>query len=195
MRDAGAIRWSASAASLAMLFLLFASGSAAGASQQPPGRFELRGSRLLARFTVVRSRLGGIEVRDLAGGASLSSGEAFSLKLRDGRVLAASQMKLIAVPKSEVVAPVAGASRAAERVTGRRFCADLAMQDGSLTARWCATLRRGANYLRQEVTLKAGARPVDVAEVRMFDFAAPGARVVGKVTGSPLVAGDFFFRV
>jgi hypothetical protein len=34
---------------------------------------------------------------------------------------------------------------------------------------------------------------VDIAEVRLFDFEAPGARVVGKVAGSPIVAGDFFF--
>ncbi len=54
-------------------------------------------------------------------------------------------------------------------------------------------LRQGANYLRQEFTLQALAQPVDIAEVRLFDFEDPGAHVVGKVAGSPVVAGDFFF--
>ena len=68
-------------------------------------------------------------------------------------------------------------------MAGRRLCADLTTEDGSLAVHWCAVLREGANYLRQEVTLKAGAQPVDIAEVRMFDFDAPGAEVVGKVPG------------
>jgi hypothetical protein len=47
--------------------------------------------------------------------------------------------------------------------------------------------------MRQEITLRALARPVDIAEVRLFDFKVPGTHVVGKVPGSPLVVGSFFF--
>jgi len=36
-------------------------------------------------------------------------------------------------------------------------------------------------------------KPVDLADVRMFDFAAPDAKVVGTVPGSPVVGGNFFF--
>jgi hypothetical protein len=78
-------------------------------------------------------------------------------------------------------------------MAGREICADLRTEDGALTAHWCAILRTGTNYLRQEVTLMAVGRPADLAEVRMFDFAAQGAQVVGKVAGSPLVDGNFFF--
>ena len=53
-------------------------------------------------------------------------------------------------------------------------------------------VRDGTNYLRQEVTLRALGQPLDIAEVRLFDFDAQGALVVGKVAGSPIVAGDFF---
>ena len=67
----------------------------------------------------------------------------------------------------------------------KRLCADMAIDHVPLTVHWCAVLRDGANYLRQEVTLKATAKPVDIAEVRMFDFAAPAAKVVGTVPGSP----------
>ncbi len=69
----------------------------------------------------------------------------------------------------------------------------MAINDVSLAVHWCAVLRDGANYLRQEITLKATTQPVDIAEVRMFEVAAPDAKVVGIVPGSPLVEGNFFF--
>lgn len=34
---------------------------------------------------------------------------------------------------------------------------------------------------------------MDIAEVRMFDFNASNAQVIGKVAGSPITAGTFFF--
>lgn len=132
-------------------------------------------------------------MKDAADGKSLNPGELFSVKLRDGRVVAASRMKLTSAVAEDLIVPVVTASRAAEHVAGKRLCADLAAEDVSLAVHWCAELRDGANYLRQEVTLKAATKPVDLAEVRMFDFAAPDAKVVGTVPGSPLVAGNFFF--
>jgi hypothetical protein len=155
--------------------------------------YELNGARVAARFVAEHNSLRMVWVKDVATGEQLAPGEIFSLKMRDGRVIPASAMKLKAMPAVESVEPVSASPRAAEHVRGQRMCADLATADSALTVHWCATLREGANYLRQEVTLKAGAEPVDVAEVRMFDFAAPSAQVVGKVPGSPIVAGNFFF--
>ena len=157
------------------------------------GRHELRGDRLTARFEVANGGLKGVEVVDGRSGARLTPGEGFSIQLRDGRVINGSQMKVNAGPQEELVVSDPGASRAATRVAGQKWCGDLSAEDNSLTVTWCAVLRDGANYLRQEVTLKAGAQPVDIAEVRMFDFDAPGAEVVGKVPGSPMVDGNFFF--
>jgi hypothetical protein len=186
------------AAALAFLFVAGAAGFAAApgfasSSDASTGIYELNGQRLEARFSVDGGRLRVVWVKDLASGATLAPGEAFSLTLRDGRVIVASAMKLSAAPVEETVPPIPAASRAAERVAGRRLCADLSTTDNALTVRWCAVLREGANYLRQEVTLKAGAQPLDIAEVRLFDFDAPGAEVVGKVAGSPMVDGNFFF--
>jgi hypothetical protein len=185
----------AMAEAVAFAFLLFVvlAASTNTAQGQAKNEYELRGERLTARFEVVDGGLKVAEVVDRKSGAKLLPGEAFSLQLRDGRVIAASQMKMSAAPVEEQIAATPAASSAAERVAGRRVCADLSEDDISLTVHWCAMLREGANYLRQEVTLKAGARAVDIAEVRVFDFDAPGAEVVGKVPGSPMVAGDFFF--
>jgi hypothetical protein len=155
--------------------------------------YELRGERLAARFQAGDGGLKVVAVVDRNSKAMLKPGEAFSLLLRDGRVISASQLSVYAPPVKETVAPDAKASRAAERVAGRRLCADLSTTNNLLTVHWCAVLRGGANYLRQEVTLKAGAQQADIAEVRMFDFDALGAEVVGKVPGSPIVQGNFFF--
>ena len=178
---------------LPLAFLFVAAWAAQASAPDAKGGYELRGERLSARFQVANGGLKVAEIVDRRSGAKLNPGEAFSLSLRDGRVIAASQMKMSAPPVLEPVTPDASASRQAERIAGRKLCADLSVQDNSLGVHWCAVLRDGANYVRQEITLRAGAQPVDIAEVRLFDFQAPGARVVGKVAGSPLVAGDFFF--
>ena len=187
-------KWQAGSRTVAGAFLLFA-GLASLCSAQGKTRdaYELRNERIAARFEVVHGGLRITEIVDRASGVKLSPGEAFSLRMRDGRVLQASQMKLDASPAEEQIAPVPEASSAGQRVAGRSLCADLKTADASLTVHWCAVLRDGANYLRQEVTLKAVTEPADIAEVRLFDFDAPGAKVVGKVPGSPLVAGNFFF--
>ena len=136
-------------------------------------------------------RIAGIQ--DLSSGAVLRPREAFSLQFADGSAVAASQMRLLHAPAETAIAPYATASRLAERMAGRELCADLASTVHDITARWCAILRDGAHYLRQEVTLKAGDQPVQISEMRLFDFADPDARVAGTVRGSPLVAGNFFF--
>jgi hypothetical protein len=155
--------------------------------------YELKNERLSARFEMGASGLKLTAIADRSSGTTLQPGEVFSLLLRDGRVISSSQMTMYGSSVKERVASDGKAPRAAERVEGRRMCADLSTVDNSLTVHWCAVLRDGANYLRQEVTLKAGAQAVDIAEVRLFDFNAPGAKVVGKVPGSPIVDGNFFF--
>jgi hypothetical protein len=162
------------------------------AAQAQSKTYDLTGPRLMAHFAVSKGHLRFASLKNAAGGKRLKPGEAFSVKLRDGRVIAASQMKTTsAVTESDIV-PALAASRAADHAAGKRLCADLAADDVLLTVHWCAVLRNGANYLRQEITLKAASKPADIAEVRMFDFAAPAAKVVGTVPGSPIVDGNFF---
>src|SRR5512146_2947771 len=173
--------------------VLLAAVDVASTVAQGNHTYELSDSRLTAHFAVDHGSLHFAWVKDVADGKTLTPGEAFSVKLRAGRVVAASRMKLTSAVAEDQIAPVVTASRAAEHAAGKRLCADLAVEDVSIAVRWCAELRDGANYLRQEVTLKAATKPVDLAEVRMFDFAAPDAKVVGTVPGSPLVAGNFFF--
>ncbi len=193
MRDFAESRALAKVVVTGFLILVFGGGFAFASQGQPASTYELSGPRITARFTVDGGHLRFAGLKNAGDGKTLQPGEAFSIKLRDGRVIAASQMTLVGAATEEPIAPIPTAPRAAEQVPGKRVCADMAINDVPLSVHWCAVLRDGANYLRQQVTLKAVDKSVDLAEVRMFDFAAPDAKVVGTVAGSPLVAGNFFF--
>jgi len=179
------------------VFVMLLSATLSASAADAPGRaaktYELGGGRLAVRFQAINGGIKVREIEDRSSRAKLHPVEAFSLKFRDGRVIAASQLKMNADPVEEQVAPNPSAARHAEQVAGRSICAALSTQDNSLAVHWCAILRDKTNYLRQEITLRALSHPVDIAEVRLFDFDVAGARVVGKVAGSPIVAGDFFF--
>ena len=155
--------------------------------------FVLRDARLAAHFEVVDGGLRVAGIEDLGSGAVLRPGEAFRLQFEDGSEIAASQMQLTTAPAETEIAPETAASRAAAGLAGNELCADLTAESRGLTVHWCAILRDGTNYLRQEVTLKAGAEPVKISAVRLFDFEEPNARVEGTARGSPLTAGNFFF--
>lgn len=182
-------------ASSSLALLGFFVGAVAGTNCVPAqtAQYTLRGRQLTATIHVDNGALKGYEVANRRDGATLKPGEPFALKFDDGHILAASQMKLDGKPVETSIAAKPNASRRAEQIPGRQLCADLTAQAEDLTAHWCAIERDGTNYLRQEVTIKAGANPAHISEVRIFQFAAPGAQVVGTVQGSPFVAGNFFF--
>jgi hypothetical protein len=97
-------------------------------------------------------------------------------------------MRIVAGPRAERIAPRPDATRLAERFAGWQVSITLRDADARLEATWRATLRDGARHLRQEVTLSALREPIAVREITMLDCALPGAEVVGKVAGSPIVA-------
>ena len=175
-----------------MAFAVHASVVTAVVAATDPSVHELRGERVSAVFQAANGSLKIKQIEDRKTGARLLPGEIFTLMFRDGRVLAASQFRLTAEPQEQPLTPIASAARHAEHLGGKTLCADMQAKDIALDAHWCATLRDGTNYLRQEITLRADDRPADIAEVRLFDFAASDAKVVGKVAGSPIVAGQFF---
>lgn len=147
----------------------------------------------MARFQDANGSLRVVGVEEMSTQGFLRPGEAFTVVLRDGRAIAASQLHVDAEPATEALAPNPNAARLAERTGGQRLCVQLSTDDSLLAIQWCAELRTEANYIRQIIKLRALGKPVDIAEVRLFDFDAPGAQVVGKVAGSPIVAGSFFF--
>lgn len=121
--------------------------------------------------------------------------EAFSLELKDGRVIRASGMT-VAGAVEELALPVnPGASRLADRFPGRAVAATLVTPDGTVRVEWRASLGDAANYIRQQVVIRSS-KDLEIARVVMVDCPLPaGADICGTVPGSPVVAGTRFMAL
>ena len=120
------------------------------------------------------------------------TGEGFQLVLGDGRTLKAADFKLVK-PVRTVDLPVdAAAPSAARHFAGKQVVWELVDEPDHLAAVCQASLREGATYVRESLTLKAAEQDVLVKEITLFDQTIPGAEVSGTVDGSPVVAGSFF---
>jgi len=118
--------------------------------------------------------------------------EAFVLKLRNGRTIKASGMKVVGTIITESIPANPGASRLAERIHGQQVKALLETTDKSLRVEWRAMLRDGGNYIRQEIAIKP-ATDMDIASIIMVDHKLPAnSDVCGIVPGSPVAAGTCF---
>ena len=115
-----------------------------------------------------------------------------ALRLQDGRIIPASEMRLLGAPKTSTLDADPTASRAAARLPGKQMCTDLAADAISTQVQWCLISRGDAPYLRQEIKISAGKAPVPLSEIRLIDIQDAAAHVVGTVPGSPLVAGNFY---
>lgn len=107
--------------------------------------------------------------------------------------LAASRFKVFEGPKMVDLAAEPKNPRAASHQPGKAIVAKLRDESTGLNVLWKAVLRDGSNYLREELTLMAGSRPVVLTGVQLLDREAPGAARLGTVPGSPVVAGNCFF--
>ena len=161
-------------------------------AQSVPDGVAMSNSVVTLLAPVNGKRLGGLRFTDRLAQQSLAQADPFVLILRDGTILRASDLDVIGAPAIAALKPEPNASRASERLPGQTFTVELQATATPLRVTWRALLRDGANYIRQEVTLSATTADVPIAEVRLVDWGAPDARVVGTVKGSPIVAGDTF---
>ena len=116
----------------------------------------------------------------------------FSIALRDGSVLHAADLVVDGAARVEHFTPDPTAARYSERLPG--IAVHYALNDpaGRFTADWAIILREGSQYIRQSLTIHAGARPADVSDVRSSISGLRALLLAGLVKGSPLVDGDFF---
>jgi hypothetical protein len=167
-------------------------GPAAALAERETCRLENAALRMSWQVAEGRLRPGPIvdrlSKRTIPGG-----GEVFLVVLSDGRTIPASGMKLLRPPQSENLPAGGRAVRAASHHPGKCLSATLVTGDGTLEAEWRAMLRDGDNYVRQELSLQARGRDLPLAEIMLNDLSAEGAKTVGTVRGSPVVAGNLFF--
>jgi hypothetical protein len=172
-------------------FLLLSASLGAAAAQRAPA--EVFGNdAIAAHFRVEKGHLLLESIEARGHQSVLKQLEAFVVVSNDHREIASSAMELMGKPKETTVAADPRASRAAAHLPGKQICADLKLRAPSFEVHWCMITRGDAPYLRQEVTIQAGAQQLPIAEVQLLHFATNGARVAGAVAGSPVVAGDFY---
>ena len=119
----------------------------------------------------------------------------FALALDGGVLLDSAAMRVVEPARAEEVPPDPRATRASEKIPGRRLTVALADAENRVAVRWRATLREGSHYVRQEVAIEARGADLPLREIVLVDLDVPGASVCGTVAGSPLAAGSWFFAV
>jgi len=133
-------------------------------------------------------------------------GECLQLIFEDGRILKASDLKIVGEPELANLQPdrkswlpprlptrVGAVGRLAEQLGGKQITVSLVSPGGDLQVEWRAILRDGSNYVRQQMVVTVTYKPIRVKEVVLLELAAPGAKVMGTVDGSPVVTGNMFF--
>lgn len=169
------------------LFLSVISGAAA----RPAAIQSFGDGAITARLHMAGPHLILDSVRARGQSKAVTLHELFVLDLGEEREIRASQL-ISSSPVTTFLAPDPGASRAAARQAGRQLCADLRPATGSFNVHWCMIVRGTAPYLRQEVSIQAGGLPLALRDVQLLRFRDEDAHVVGSVTGSPIVAGNYY---
>lgn len=124
-----------------------------------------------------------------------ANGELFEVVLENGRRYAASEFTVIGEPRLTELAPNPNAARRAAQIAGRQVALTLESKDKQLRIVWRALMRDNANNVRQEIELAPTHGDCQIAEIIWFDDAMPNAASAGRVDGSPMVDGNFFFGV
>jgi hypothetical protein len=152
----------------------------------------LKNAMLIAQWQTDGGKLraGSFGRPDAAGGQKLL-GNAFTLVFANGQALSSASMSIVGSPRLEKMETDDHAARMAEHSSGKRAVVQLEDLSSKINVVWSVALRDGDNYIRQEISI-SGAQEIPIREVRLFDFALPGAHVVGYVKGSPVVAADMF---
>ena len=145
-------------------------------------------------WSATDGRLQPARIEDKLNGGELPlNGEVFQILLGDGTVLKSSDFNLIDFPRVESLKADINSTVASHRESGRQLVAKFAAPAKHLSADWRVILRENSSYVRQELTLRAAGKDVLIKEIVLFDEQAPGAKTIGTVDGSPVIANNFFF--
>jgi len=145
-----------------------------------------------ATWSTRAGSLQGQSLTNRSTGKSLFLAGVFDLVPREGPVLRSSEFKIVSAPVIEDARASRDSSKAANHLPGRQVRIELEDPSSKLRVTWIAVLREGANYIRQEVTIRATQQSVALAQVVLIDALVPGAAVSGNVKGSPVTARTWF---
>jgi len=183
---------------LLLALVLNSSGSgqtgASSADRDPAGTVTLSNHAISATWSVRGGSLRWQSLTNHFTGATLPlDGSVFELVPKEGPVLRSSDLKMLTAPVLREISASpdspAASSQAAGRLPGRELRAELQDPSGNIQIIWKAILRDDANYIRQEVTIRAVRQDLALTQIVLIDALVPGASVSGQVKGSPVIAG------
>ncbi|HEV2274425.1 MAG TPA: enterotoxin [Acidobacteriaceae bacterium] len=125
-----------------------------------------------------------LRISDRAASETIAIRQLFAVRLRDGAILQPSSLTW---PHSFAVEELPGDS------PGKQVCADLSDRRSAATFHWCLLVRSGSSYVRERLTIRAGAADLPITEVRLLDFPDAAAHAAGAVKGSPVADKSMFF--
>jgi hypothetical protein len=158
-----------------------------------PGEISASNAALHVSWKLQPQGLTLASVEDAATRRTLpATGPVFEIVFADGTRHAASALRPTGEPRTSTLPADPKAIWLASQTSARRVELPLRSPDGKLEVLWRALCTDGANYLRQEIEIRALADGCIVKEIVWLDQAVPDARIVGQVDGSPIVAGPFF---
>jgi hypothetical protein len=152
----------------------------------------LENTLIAATWTTHDGRLDGLRIAARHESEPIELKEPFEIELDHSSVLRASDLIVTGEPSVEHFTPDAKAARFSDRLPGIAVHFALSDTANSFKADWAIILRDGSHYIRQQLTINAGDKPVPVTDVILIDTRTPGIRVAGRVKGSPFVAGNSF---
>ncbi len=156
------------------------------------GRFDLHDGNIGVQVEIAGNKLGALTVMDRLHHTEIEIAEPFSIRMQDGGIVRAGDLRLSGEPSLREVAPLPDASRLAERLHSEVLSVPLENAGHSLRATWSVMLVDGSSYVRQMVTLTAVAEDAPIARVQLINAPLADAKVSGSVAGSPVVARNWF---
>ncbi|RXS94647.1 enterotoxin [Silvibacterium dinghuense] len=146
---------------------------------------------IAAHWSVADHHLSALTVEDRLHHTSLTLPAPFALRFKTGEIESPANLT-VTDAGFHALAAESHVSRASDGIPGQEFDATFEDPAAAVTVKWSVVLRDGSQYLRQFITLTAGAKDAPVEQVRLIDTALPEAQVLGSVKGSPIVDGDFY---
>ncbi|MGB8692206.1 MAG: enterotoxin [Steroidobacteraceae bacterium] len=132
--------------------------------------------------------IAGVALSDLANGYRIPITAPFVIALKDGQSLGIEQLLLVRSPNRTTLPGNPDASRASERLPSDVVTMSFTDADNRFQIEWRLLQPQGASYIRAELTISAARQDEAIKRVGLFQAVVPGAEVVGKVRGSPVVA-------
>lgn len=172
--------------------LLAGSPYAASVAAAPVQQFG--NASLSASWTVTGKSLGQFVLNDLVNRREIALAAPFALTMRDGRRVSASDLVIAAPPRTVTLRANSKAARKADRDDRHAVQARLLDPAGAFAVDWSLVQGKNAKYLRQSITITAIGADASIARVDLFETQIAGSEIVGRVAGSPVVAGNIYFQ-